>query len=261
MLVNTLKEKIANFICSSAENFVEELDMMQIWEQPIIGIASASDPLWEKLKEPDVVGPGHLTPEEWLPGAKSVICYFLPYTERICRSNYMKGLPSEEWLYGRYEGEIFNNSLRHLIIDVIKNAGGNAIAPVFDKRFKVDNCVSNWSERHAAFIAGIGTFSLNRSLITCLGAAGRLGSVIVDMELEPTPRPYQEIDEYCTRCGACIERCPPRAITEKGKDNEPCSQFIDKTLELNKPRYGCGKCQTAVPCEYRNPRKSNKEAI
>jgi len=64
-----------------------------------------------KMKDPHVVGPDHLTPKEWLPDAKSVISYFLPFTEHIRNSNRLHGKPSTEWLYGRYEGEMFNNSL------------------------------------------------------------------------------------------------------------------------------------------------------
>lgn len=75
LLLHTIEEKIANFIQNNEQNFVEELQMMQIWDQPLIGLASASDPLWKKLKESSVIGPDHLTPEEWLPGAKSVISY------------------------------------------------------------------------------------------------------------------------------------------------------------------------------------------
>jgi epoxyqueuosine reductase QueG len=109
---------------------------------------------------------------------------------------------------------------------------------------------SNWSERHAAFTAGLGTFSRNRSLITRLGAAGRFGSVITDAELEPTPRPYLGVTEYCDDCGLCVDRCPCRAIAASGKDNQVCSAYLATTKVLYAPRYGCGKCQTGVPCEF-----------
>ena len=253
MFLYKLEETMADFTQNSEQNYVDEFDMMQIYDPPLLGVARASDPLWEIMKEPNVVGPDHLTPKEWLPEANSVISYFIPFTEEIRSSNRLESLPSKEWLYGRCEGEMFNNALRRLIIDEIETAEGKALAPALDKRFKISNHISNWSERHVAFISGIGTFSLSHSLITNLGTAGRFGSVIVDLELEHKQRPYNEIDEYCSKCGTCINRCPPRVITENNKDEESCSQYLDKTLELNKPRYGCGKCQTAVPCEYRNP--------
>jgi len=254
VLLHVIKEQIDEFILNSPQNIVNEPKVMRMWDQPLIGVASAYDELWERLKEPDAVGPQHRSPQEWLTGAKSVISYFLPFTQQIRRSNWSEGLPSTEWLYGRYEGEIFNNTVRSFIVDLVDQAEGHAIAPALDNRFAVVNRLSNWSERHVAFIAGLGTFSLNRSMITSLGSAGRFGSVIVDFKLEPTQRLYQEVDEYCTKCGVCIDRCPPRAISESGKDNEICSCYVDEMLARYKPRYGCGKCQTAVPCEDKNPK-------
>ena len=97
--------------------------------------------------------------------------------------------------------------------------------------------------------------SLSCSIITRRGSAGRLGSLIVDSDLEPTIRPYKEKDEYCLHCGLCIPRCPPLAITEAGKDHAVCKGYCDRTLERYRPRYGCGKCQTAVPCEAGIPSK------
>lgn len=254
LLLTTLEEKLADYIQNNEQNFITKLNMMQIYDQPLLSVAAASDPLWLKMKEPTIIGSQHLTPKEWLPEAKSVISYFLPFTTIIRTSNRLEGLPSKEWLYGRCEGEMFNNALRLLIIDLVEANGGQALAPALDKRFTVDNHTSNWSERHVAFIAGLGTFSMSHSLITRLGTAGRFGSVIVDLEFEIKPRPYQEVDEYCDKCGTCIDRCPPQAITENGKDKESCFQYLNKMFELNKPRYGCGKCQTNVPCEYRNPK-------
>lgn len=242
---------IEDFTLNCKYNIVK--DTFQIFDRPLIGIADASDPLWDKLKEPEVIGSHHLNPKEWLPTAKSVISYFLPFTKHVYTSNHSDGLPSKEWLYGRCEGEIFNNELRSHIIELLKSKGGVAMAPALDKRFANINHKSNWSERHVAFISGLGTFGLSHTLITNMGTAGRFGSVIVDMEFEPKERVYKEIEEYCAKCGTCINRCPIQAINEDYKDKESCSIYLDKMLKLNKPRYGCGKCQTAVPCEHMNP--------
>ena len=32
-----------------------------------------------------------------------------------------------------------------------------------------------------------------------------------------------------------------------------CKTYLDQTLALYSPPYGCGKCQTRVPCEGRVP--------
>jgi epoxyqueuosine reductase QueG len=252
-LLPALAHQLEDFVLNSTGNIVPELGMMRMYERPLLAVASADDLLWETLRRADVVGPRHLSPVQWLPEARSVISCFFPFTERVRVANRTKGEPSKEWLYGRYEGAAFLDAACSFLRDAVQQAGGRAIAPSLDDRFAVVDLRSNWSERHAAFIAGLGTFSLNRSLITEAGSAGRLGSVIIDVALEPTPRPYTEFDEYCNHCGACLLRCPPHAINENGKDNAVCAQYLKETKARYQPRYGCGKCQTGLPCEAAIP--------
>ncbi|SFL51627.1 epoxyqueuosine reductase [Pelosinus propionicus] len=244
-----IQDAASAFIKDSPLNTIAELDSLQLFDAPLIAAADAYDPLFTKLKENEVVGPQHRMPQEWLEGAKSVISYFLPLTKRVREANRKPGVAAREWMYGRYEGEQFNNSLSNYLVAFLENAGIKAVVPVMDPRFSVVNRRSNWSERHIAFIAGLGTFSLNRSLITARGSAGRIGSIIVDAAIDATERQYTEFDEHCTKCGACILRCPPFAINEQGKDNAVCSDYLGRVLARYRPRYGCGKCQTAVPCE------------
>ena len=260
-MVETLKvEEISqaakDFCLQSPLNVLNELDSLRIFEPPLIGVASADDLLFDRLKEDGVVGSHHLYPKEWLASAKSVISYFLPFTKRVRETNRLLGLPSTEWLYGRIEGERFNVALRELMAHLFSDAGYDAVAPALDTRYKVTNRKSNWSERHVAYLAGLGTFSLSCSLITRLGSAGRLGSVVVSADLAPTPRTYQSRDEYCSKCRSCIPRCPPLAITEHGKDHVVCSEYLDRVKVRYSPRYGCGKCQAGVPCEYQIPAAS-----
>jgi len=253
MSLHAIEQQLTDFVLNSTDNIVNNLGKMRMYDQPLVAVASAEDMLWEKLKEPEVIGPHHLSPTEWLGGARSVISCFMPFTERVRSSNRSQGLPAIEWLYGRYEGGMFNDAVRRFLVDIIRGAGDRALAPALDSRFSLIQLRSNWSERHVAFIAGLGTFCLNRSLITDRGSAGRLVSVITDLALEPTSRRYGEVDEYCAKCGACIRRCPASAIDENGKNNAICALYVEETKVRFKPRYGCGKCQTGVPCEARRP--------
>ena len=249
-------EQVAQEFClNSPMNKVEELDHLQIFAKPLIGIADAHDPLFDSLKGEDVVGPRHMSPHQWFAGSKSVITYFLPFTKKVRQANRCMGLPAQEWLFGRIEGELFNKALSQCLVDWFIEQGYEALSPTVDERFKVVNRRSNWSERHVAYVAGLGTFSLNCSIITKSGSAGRLGSIIVSAPLEPTPRDYTTKDENCTKCGACIMRCPPLAINESGKDHAVCSDYLNRVLARFHPRYGCGKCQTGVPCEDEIPIK------
>ncbi|MDT8902090.1 epoxyqueuosine reductase [Anaeroselena agilis] len=253
MRLEQLAAAAANFAAESPLNRVPSLGGLQIFDPPLMGVAAPDDPLFARLKEPAAIGPHHLSPHEWLPAAGAVVSYFLPFTAAVRHANRQPGLPAAEWLYGRFEGEMFNDALRRHLADLLAQAGHQALVPVLEPRFAVVERRSNWSERHVAHIAGLGTFSLNCSLITTRGAAGRLGSLVTSLALEPTPRPYTGTHEYCTNCGACIGRCPPAAIDGNGKRHQPCSDYLDAVKIRFQPRYGCGKCQTAVPCEDRIP--------
>jgi epoxyqueuosine reductase QueG len=254
-----IAQKAGDFLQASPLNRVPELGLERIFDQPLVGLAAAADPLYSELKKTEVIGPDHLNPNEWLPEAETVISYFLPFSARVRQANYRDGLPAPEWLFGRIEGESCNNTLRRFLIEEMEKAGEKALAPPLDPRFSIANYRSNWSERHTAYIAGLGTFGLSRSLITKNGCAGRFGSIIVSLKMDATPRPYQSLGHYCPgtnsgACLACIARCPVGAISQLGKDVQLCGNYLDNTIRPRfTPRYGCGKCQTAVPCEHSTP--------
>jgi epoxyqueuosine reductase QueG len=144
--------------------------------------------------------------------------------------------------------------------------GHKAITPYIDARFLMRVGVppapgmehipmysTNWSERHVAYVAGLGTFGLSTCFISKAGSAGRLFSVVTDWDAEPDERDYDDWLGYCNRCGTCVKRCPAQAhiVSEARKDHAACSAFIRKTCEPFTPRYGCGKCQSGVPCEFK----------
>ena len=108
-------------------------------------------------------------------------------------------------------------------------------------------------------VAGLGTFGLSVHLITAKGVSGRIGSIITDAEIEPTPRLYgDDVYAYCISCGACAAMCPVDALDLKtGKDFQTCWEYLEETKIRFKPRYGCGKCQLTVPCEKGIPVRSS----
>ncbi|RQW86046.1 MAG: epoxyqueuosine reductase [Geobacter sp.] len=241
------------------------------FDEPLVGFADASDPLFSSYKE--IIGPHHLTPWELMetafPGkefvAGTVVCWILPISESTRWSNRNENLwPSREWALTRTHGEAFNNALRRHLTNVLLAKGHQTLAPLLSKGWHTvktaEGLSSTWSERHAAFAAGLGTFSLNRGFISERGIAHRCGSVITDLIITPSPRRYQQYDENCLfcrngSCGTCISRCPVGAITRFGHDKERCRAYGYETVvrEVGE-RYGvatpgCGLCQTGVPCE------------
>lgn len=255
---NYIKIVFTEFIKNDPRNILPAHNM-KIYDAPLIGIASAYDPYFEEFRKPNIVGPRFILPEKWLPQARSIISFFLPFTKELRNTNRSPGFPSEEWISERIDGQAFIDTAHAFLVELLEGLHSKAVAPSIDPRFQVEDRISNWSERHVAFAAGLGTFGLHRALITSKGTAGQIGSVITTLPLDSTPRPYTRYDEYCPfltkgKCGACIGGCPTIAISEKGKSNQLCSDYIDREiLSRFSPRYGCGKCNINVPCENKIP--------
>jgi epoxyqueuosine reductase QueG len=262
--VSTITDFLNELVRTDPRNALPEGDNIPIWEEPLVGVASASDPMFETLKQPEVVGPIHANPDYWLPGAKSVISFFLPFSKAM-KKTYDRNsvLPSLEWVSGRQNGEVFVNVMRRALSRYLEKQGGRTIIPNLDLRYHAVNMLPNWSERHVAFIAGVGTFGLHSGLITAKGDSGRIGSVVTDLEIAPTNRSYTDVYEYCLQhydgsCGLCIERCPVGAINCEGKDHRICMTNSANNVWPAFREWGyhsCGHCQTHLPCSDGIPAK------
>lgn len=238
-----------------------------LYDEPVIGFASARDEIFETFRRKEVIGANFMGPDEWLPEAQAVVSFFLPISETVRKSNKADPSdPSKEWLYARIEGQEFIGKYMAAIKKMLEEKGIAACVPSSDERFglKIEPTIeglrpafhadSKWSERHAAYACGLGTFGLSRGLISEKGMAGRYASIIVSAEFEPTLRQYTGVYDWCINCGACMRRCPANAISLKhGKNNLKCHKHVEKMKAKYSPRYGCGKCQVGVPCESRRP--------
>ncbi len=260
----TLTDFLSELVRTDPRNALPEGDNIPIWDEPLVGVAAAGDPLFETLKKPQVVGPIHVNPDFWLPGAKSIISFFLPFSKELKESYDPKSpLPSLEWVSGRQNGEVFVNVVRRALARYIQKQGGQVVIPNLDVRYHAVNLLPNWSERHVGFIAGVGTFGLHCGLLTAKGTAGRLGSVVTDLEIMPTQRSYSDVYEYCLQhfdgsCGLCIQRCPVGAINTEGKDHRICMTNSANNVWPAFREWGyhsCGHCQTHLPCSDAIPDK------
>jgi epoxyqueuosine reductase len=278
-----LEAAIKDYVATSPANRFQEFDGGCIFDEPLVGFADGDDAIFVEYKK--IIGDFHLTPREAL--AKhleskgyedlpvvSVISYVLPITYETRLSLRRETMvPSLRWNHTRWHGQDFIFELSRHIVSLLESLGYQAVTPELADFYKYQKLPSgyvyNWSHRHIAYAAGLGTFSLNDGFITTKGIAMRCGSVVTDAAIKPTARVYKDHLANCLfyrdgSCMRCAQRCPAEAISELGHDKNMCREFLltrqkEIIKELGREegyigRYlGCGLCQTKVPCEARIP--------
>ena len=283
-----IEQEIKEFVRTSPANRLSFMNDYIMWDKPLVKFADGNDPIFTEYKT--IIAPTHMTPREALakaynkspedvPAYLSVISWILPVVEETRKSNRTeRRVPSRLWSHTRWYGEKFNEKLRAHVVALLTGMGYLAAAPFSQPYFKTytneKGPYSNWSERHMAYAAGLGTFSLSDGLITERGIAIRCGNVVTSLVLPTSPRtansPYSNCLFYVgVNCRACIGRCPTGAINERGHDKNKCEQYlcdIGYSDESLKDGYdnensvaGCGLCQTKVPCEFQNPTNKLKK--
>ena len=273
---------VKQFIAESPENTLKDEKNEKAWGEPVVGFSNGTDPLYQFFK--DDIGQFYLTPSEAFarvfpkmpvrPDQLTVISWILPHTEATKSEHRRQNrFPTERWARARIFGEEVNDKLRRHVMGKLSDAGFEAVAPGMPPIFKSEKSqkylnASTWSERHAAYAAGLGTFGLCDGLITPIGKAIRCGSVIARTDIQPSLRRYNDHHAYCLFyshgiCGKCIDRCPVGAISkEGGHDKVKCSQHLETTRKYVQTYYGfkgygCGLCQTRVPCESGIPKETD----
>jgi epoxyqueuosine reductase len=276
---------IEDFI-ESSENTLGNNANDKAFDAPIVGYARGDDPIFDEFKKD--IGVFYLTPLEVFekvypesgvnPDELTVISWILPHIKQTKMDNRKeKAYPSERWARGKKFGILVNVKLQKHLIETLGEAGYKAMAPCVPSHWSEQisekyGHSSTWSERHAAYAAGLGTFGLCDGLITPAGKAMRCGSIVARITISPTKRPYKKHTEYCLfltegACGLCIKRCPVGAITEKGHDKVKCRAHCDGICtEYAKTHFNidinvCGLCQTKVPCESGIPKQKKGKAM
>ena len=268
----------------------------RIFTDPLIGVAQGDDPIFQKFK--DVVTPEHLTPLElWQSCSQEnisasklhIISIIFPYVDKIREESKniidlpRIKLPSEIYSVGRNYANEFKKDVLREVVKYLQEKGFRAVGGMICDTFNIitkGGFYSNWSERHIAFAAGLGTFSLHEGLITEVGCNIRLASAVTDAPLEVTPRKSDEPYGNCLffakgTCMKCVENCPANAISKDGHDKIKCYNYgqkiarkmivhlgsllkphvrrINGEVKDQRPPVGCAFCQFGVPCMDKNP--------
>jgi len=283
--MDNITEKIESWMDDLTHNALEPNSELKAFAKPLVGFASGDDELFYFIKN-DIGSNFYWHPEDAFltafpdekvtPGELTVIAWVLPHTKQT-RLAHRKAVdkPSIEWSKARHYGEKVNENLRRYVVDLFSQSGYQACAPVLLPQWtRAESSkygfASSWSERHAAHVCGLGTFGVSDGLITPVGKAIRVGSVIARRRYTPTPRTYQHHNAWCLyhstgKCLVCMRRCPTQAISESGHDKVRCKEYIRNVtaVYVEEEQLGfrvnsCGFCQTKTPCEYQNPTEKTK---
>jgi len=189
----------------------------------------------------------HLSPEAILPGAASIIAIFVAFSEAVVSSNRGGMWSSRLWAEAYVRTNRLLADLSGRICGSLRRLGwaARALAPTGD--FDEQRLASSWSHKLVGSLCGLGVLGLHRMLITPLGCAGRITSVVTNARLA-TDRSMceQRCDFFEDRsCVECVQACPVGAITEEGFDAavcyRRCLENAARFEDLGSPQV-CGKC-------------------
>jgi len=245
-------------IVQFVRGYGEKVPVVTKWKKPLVGFASADDPLFSKLKE--VVRPSHALPRDLLSSARSVVAFFIPFESALQKENVHAGFyPARSWAVAYVETNRLISELAEYLKNLLEAEGSRAAFAPPTHNYDPAVLMSDWSHRHIAFVAGLGRFGLNRWLITEKGCCGRFGSLVTEATFSSTPRPGQE---FClhfggtAECSVCVDHCIYDALFIDRFDRHACNQHLLKNegyfsdLETSDV---CGKCGCGLPCSTRNP--------
>lgn len=263
------RRKIEQWILDFVEDYQKQKKTETKWRKPVIGFADAKNPLFQELKT--IVGPNHALPDDLVSDARSVVAFFLPFSDEVVKSNIGGVQSSREWDYAYIETNNLIKKLTQYLHDQIAGEGfaASLLPPTYN--YDSEKLKSDWSHRSVAYIAGLGTFGIHNMLITDRGCCGRFGSVVTNMELEPSTRKEGEncLFKFNGSCGVCVKRCVCDALAIQNGGSVSYDRYLcnKQIYDRDIPKYDigqgdtCGKCMVGLPCSTRNPTISLRDDL
>lgn len=237
-------------------NAVEELKRPDLFRKPIVAFSDADDPRYEELKT--LIGDWHCNPEEILPGAKSVISYFVPFAKGVAGEPRQCADGSFKWSEAYQEINKYFDLIGSRVVFALEEAGFEGKTIKATHTYNPATLKSVWSHRSAAVIAGLGTFGANKLVITEKGSAGRFCTVITTADLKASDVVPRTKCLYFKNgsCGLCFKVCPVNALDSDFNHKFDCQDELNKNERKMKEHTDlisadtCGKCISVCPFAY-----------
>lgn len=254
--------EMKKYIRDIIEKFIRDYEKNTVtkWGSPIVGFAQAS-----KVTEmASQIMDNHGVPEDVMEDASIVIAYFVPFEKSMADTNKLRGAASAEWAQAYEETNVMLGEINNHLIIVLGEKGWKAAVHPGAGSFDREKLISDWSHRHIAYLAGLGSFGVNNMLITDKGCCGRYSSVVTNLQSEPDVPEKTELCRYKKdgSCGVCMKVCPSGALTPEGFDRHKCYEICMKNAAVytefgNSYNTGenvgsevCGKCIAGMPCAF-----------
>jgi epoxyqueuosine reductase QueG len=252
--MRALETELIGMIRNAVAAAAAGADTVTQYREPLVGFASAQDPRFRYLREE--VSPIHLMPEEIVPGARTVLSYFLPFAHSVVEANArQRKTVAREWMQAYIETNALIGRISVQIVDALAERGIAAAAEPATHNFDEVSLHSVWSHKSVAVIAGLGSFGLHQMVITDAGCAGRLGSVVMDAEVpvEPVEPVVRCLAYHDGSCMECVARCPVSALDagqplDKRRCHDKLMNTAQSYAELGMVDV-CGKCAVG-PCSF-----------
>ena len=234
----------------------ELIDKVKEMDIPLVGFAPVErwpDPPKELPNKFKDWIPEEFWPQSIYPEARTVIVIGLPVQ-----------LPIVETAPSIYYHELYNivntllDSKGYEISNFLTEKGYPSIYLPRDAYGDIEvllkNPVAFFSHKHAAYLAGMGSFGENNVILTKeYGPRVRFTSIFTTAVIEGDPIPGEDL---CTHCKRCITQCPVNAIegTELEDDSGDFFRPIDKISCANRSKMlrkdfksPCGICIKVCP--------------
>ena len=224
------------------------------YREPLVAFAAASNPGFAELRQ--LATEEHMLPGDLLPGARSVVSFFLPFAPWVVEANAIhRERVAREWAMAYRETNALIDHITGHLAELLAARSIRAAAEPATHNFDPVTLISRWSHKSVAAVAGLGSFGLHQMVITDAGCAGRFGSLVLDADLpvsefEPRQRCLYFHDGSCLEC---VARCPASALDPDAPlDKQSCHRHLHGVAEVYQA-LGlvdvCGKCAIG-PCSF-----------